>query len=209
MPPKTLPELFKFYHDYVKPLYSGIQIRNALPHEVLFELNATLDHVSRMYTFGETEETAVSKAYSHLKRCCLDIFKLQVKEATKQFNELRRIDTSSLDNGDYDNRLMKLYNEIKISARIARQNEGDKRVDSGEEVHVFDFWQPVFDKCITFENEFYNHPKLDWASKRSKILKWKTFVLSIIASWIAGLLTKDYLVSFWKFFVNLFSKATP
>jgi hypothetical protein len=163
MPPKTFEELFKFYLDYVKPLYSGIQVRNALPYEVLFELNAALDHISRKWTYREPDEQVLAKAYSHLKRCCLDIFKLQVKEATKQYNELRKIDTSSLDNGEFDNRLMKLYNDIKASAKEARKSEGDKRFDTDEQVHAFDLWQPVFDMCVTFEEQFYNHPKLDWA----------------------------------------------
>jgi len=194
MPPQTFEELFKFYIDYVKPLHSGIQVRNALPYEVLFELNAVLDHISRKWTYGEPDEQVIAKAYSHLKRCCLDIFKLQVKETSKQYIELRRIDTSFLDNGEFDNRLMRLYNEIKDSAREARRSEGDKRFDTDEQVRAFDLWQPVFEMCVTFERDFYNHPKLDWAKKRSSILTVKTFVLAIIASMIAGFLTKDFFV---------------
>ena len=45
--PKKFEELFKFYHEYVKLLYSSVQAGGSLPAEVLFELNAALDHVSR------------------------------------------------------------------------------------------------------------------------------------------------------------------
>lgn len=45
--PSNIAELFAFYHDYVKVLYSAVQTENALPQEVLFELNAAFDHLSR------------------------------------------------------------------------------------------------------------------------------------------------------------------
>src|SRR5690242_4609010 len=100
--PKTFPDLFKFYHEYVKLLYSSVQTRNALPVETLFELNAALDHISRHWAYNESEAEVVDKALSHLKRSCLDIFRLKVKEQREQFKELRKVDTSIIDNGDFD-----------------------------------------------------------------------------------------------------------
>ena len=46
-PPANFGELFKFYHEYVKALCSSVQIEGSLPQELLFELNAALDHISR------------------------------------------------------------------------------------------------------------------------------------------------------------------
>jgi len=66
MPPKTFEELFKFYLDYVKPLYSGIQVRNALPYEVLFELNAALDHISRKWTYREPVMSKFLQRRTHI-----------------------------------------------------------------------------------------------------------------------------------------------
>jgi hypothetical protein len=57
--PKNLQELFEFYFDFVKPLYSEIQTRNELPYETLFELNAAFDHVSRIYTYGRMKKTTI------------------------------------------------------------------------------------------------------------------------------------------------------
>ena len=71
--PTTFADLFKFYHEHVKILYSSVQVENVMPVELLFELNAALDHVSRHWCYGESEKEAVEKAYSHLKRCCLDV----------------------------------------------------------------------------------------------------------------------------------------
>ncbi|MGH8556041.1 MAG: hypothetical protein ACRESZ_00995 [Methylococcales bacterium] len=97
--PQTLTQLFEFYHEYVKVLYSYVQTENTLPSETLFELNAALDHISRMWIYSESEEEVVAQAYGHLKRSCLDIFKLKIREIRGQYDELRKIDTSTIDNG--------------------------------------------------------------------------------------------------------------
>ncbi len=94
--PTTFSELFKFYHEYVKLLYSSVQAGGTLPIEILFELNAALDHISRHWAYHEDEASVVDKAYSHLKRSCLDVFKLKVRDAHDQFAELRKIDTIAL-----------------------------------------------------------------------------------------------------------------
>lgn len=209
MPPQNFNELFKFYTSYVKLLYSFIQISNPLPNEVMFELNAAFDHISRKWTYGESEPQVVKKAYSHLKRACLDIFKIQVKEATKQYNELREIDTSVIDNGNFDKELIKLYHEIKHEAKMARANEGDKRYDNDDRVLAFDMWQPVFDKCIRLEQEFYLHKAIEWAKKKEKnnnrAFTFKNLLLSILASFIAGLITKDILVEMFNYIISIFN----
>lgn len=73
--PKTFVELFEFYQSKVKLFYSAVQAENELPTEILFEINAAFDHVSRYHVYGQSEEEVVAKAYSHLKRACLDVFK--------------------------------------------------------------------------------------------------------------------------------------
>lgn len=65
--PKNLNELFEFYYEFVKPLYSQVQVKNELPAETLFELNAAFDHLSRHWKYDQSEEEAVDKAYGHLK----------------------------------------------------------------------------------------------------------------------------------------------
>jgi hypothetical protein len=106
--PKTIEELFRFYNDYVKVLYALVQTENMLPNETLFEINAALDHLSRKWIYQDSEAHVVDKAYGHLKRSCLDIFKLQVAEARVQYEELRKLDTSAIDNGEFDKKLHSL-----------------------------------------------------------------------------------------------------
>ena len=184
--PKTLEQLFEFYYIYVKPLYSRVQAQNELPFEVLFEINAAFDHISRHWYYDEPLEQAIDKAYGHLKRSCLDIFKLRLKEAIKQFNELSRIDTSIIDEGRFDAELVQLYTEIRELATEARLREGEYR-SVGEEENAFELWQPVLDKCITLEQDFFANPKVNWAKNRESNFTQKQFFLSIVASFITGL----------------------
>src|SRR5687767_11244977 len=103
--PSNFRELFSFYHNYVKLLYSDIQSQAVLPIEVLHELNAAFDHLSRHWTLNESEASATAAVFSHLKRSCLDIFKLRVVEARREYEILDKLDTSILDGGRFDREL--------------------------------------------------------------------------------------------------------
>ena len=207
LPPNDLNELFQFYNDYVKLLYSSVQINNELPVEVLFELNAALDHISRKYVYDEPEKVVVEKAFSHLKRSCLDIFKLQVKIATDQFKELRKIDTSIIDNGEFDKKLLTLYHNIQNGARIARKEEGDRRYDKDGYIKSFDLWEPVYENAVLLQEDFYYNKNVEWAKKKNKIYNLKTFLLSLLASFIAGLLTKNYIIQLFNSFIDFLKSA--
>lgn len=183
--PQNLEELFEFYYNFVKPLYSEVQTQNALPVETLFELNAAFDHISRIYYYSEPEVKAIDKAYGHLKRSCLDIFKLRVKEARSQFDELRKIDTSFIDEGNFNSELVDLYSAIKDGAKVAREKEGEYK-STGEEEHAFELWQPVLDNCVTLEKEFYNCSNVNWAKQYSTKINRRGFVISVTAAFIGG-----------------------
>lgn len=183
--PTTIEELFSFYHDYVKVLYSAVQTENALPQEVLFELNAAFDHLSRHWIYKEEEAAVVRKCYGHLKRSCLDIFKISVREARTQFDELRKIDTSAIDNGEFDKRLLALFSEIRSGATKARSMEGNGNSDPAGPIKAFDAWQPVYANCLRLE-DFYHHPALDWAKRRWWIKYWKTTLLTATLAFVAG-----------------------
>ena len=76
----TEREVYEFYNDKVKVAYSEIEARdNNLPVELLFEIHSALDHLKRFHLDEETEEESAEKAYSHLKRCVLDAYKLKLK----------------------------------------------------------------------------------------------------------------------------------
>ncbi len=190
--PRSFAELFQFYHEYVKVLYSSVQTQNALPQEVLFELNAALDHLSRLWIYGEPEEVVVKRAFAHFKRSCLDVFKIAVREARKQYDELRRIDTSAIDNGEFDRRLHALFSKIRGGATEARRLEGDGKKDSDGPIKAFDAWQPVFQDCLLLEEQFFHHPALDWAKRRWWKMYWKSTLAAVVLAGIAGAIGREY-----------------
>jgi hypothetical protein len=151
--------------------------------------NAALDHISRHWAYRETEAAVVDKAYAHLKRTCLDIFKLKVNDANDQFVELRSIETSILDNGEFDRNLIALHHKIKIEATEARRLEGESRNDDEATIKAFSLWQPVYEDCIKLEKDFYNHPKLQWCKKKTIMVKRKDFWFSILSAFFVGLIT--------------------
>lgn len=186
--PKTLDDLFAFYHSYVKPLYAEVQTENELPQEVLFELNAALDHLARHWTYQETEEMVVAKAYSHLKRACLDVFKIRLVKAVDQRDLLFQSDLSAVDNGDFTKKLNALFARIQRGAIEARQTEG--LPDSDNKVPAFEMWEKVFLDCIELEEKFFLHERLNWARKRGVLIWCRQnfigFALGVLASLIAS-----------------------
>jgi hypothetical protein len=196
--PQTFKEVFDFYSRYVKILYCDVQATNVLPVEVLFELNAAFDHASRFWIYGETEAAVSKKVYSHLKRSCLDIFKLRAKETLDHYAELRKIDLSFLDNGTFETKMRKLIHVIRKETREARSHEGKTSNDADGWVEAFEKWQPVYEKCSQFDEEFYHNPHLDWARKKNFRMSTKKFLLSIIVAAIVGAFIKDPLSEFLK-----------
>lgn len=189
--PTDLRELYGFYHEFVKPLYSTVQSHNELPVEVLFEIHAALDHISRFYTYHEDEVVVVNKAYGHLKRCCLDIFKIKTREAIDQYNEIKKIDTSCIDNGGFERRLHALAADIREKASEARKIEGEP--DGGDTVPAFDAWCPVYELCVEMENDFFLNKHLNWARRRgfTNIIKdhFASFLVGCFASSVVIFLT--------------------
>jgi hypothetical protein len=190
--PQTFSELFDFYHSYLKPLYAEVQTENVLPQELLFEMNAGLDHIARCWTYQESEEHVVAKAYSHFKRGCLDVFKIRLVTCVDQRKELAKIDVSAIDNGQFHKKMNTLFAQIKKEATKARREEG--RLDTSDSIPAFELWESVFIKCIEFEESFYQCPHVNWAKSRGFInfLKQHSvgFAVGVAASLAAALVWK-------------------
>lgn len=192
-PPASFGEVFRFYYDVVKPLYSKIQADNVLPSETLFEINAAFDHLSRHWHYAEDEKVVAEKTYSHLKRSCLDIFKLCVVQTMDKYDDLKRIDTSVVDNGEFDARLIALIGDIKQGAAEARAVEGDTRDDDGH-IKAFEHWLSVYKKCVSFERDFYRNRKVDWARTRERKRRWRdrweTLAIGVLGGILVTLLVQ-------------------
>jgi len=185
--PTTFAELFEFYQDKVKLFYSAVQAENELPTEILFEINAAFDHLSRFHVYGQSEEEVVRKAYSHLKRACLDVFKIILRDTLMMVAELEKLDISLIDNGAYEKDLKTLEHSIKRRAIQARRKEGDPMTAEPDlDIPAFALWLPVFEDCLKLQEDFYYHSAVDWAKKKGRWMSTKSLIVSVIASALAG-----------------------
>ncbi len=208
--PTTFHEVIGFYYDVVKPLYATASTINALPQETLFELNAAFDHLTRHWYYGEPPEEVIPKVYSHLKRSCLDVFKLHVKRATDQMAELRRFETGVIDNGDFDRGLIELYSRIHDRAQEARVAEGRPvRPGTGHD-HVFSLWAPVYDDCITLDKKFYRREAVTWAKKRHGRGAWRERIITgVLIGFVVGVLSGIASTAAWEWMKTEPRPATP
>ena len=184
-----ITDVYQFYQDNVKPIYSEIEARdNNIPVELLFETYATFDHIKRYYLNGESEETASQKAISHLKRGVLDAFKLKLKYLNKDIEILlnTKVDLQLIDNGQFISSLYKDRQEIITLAKKARLTEGKQ---SKEE--AFQCWNEVSILIDDFEKKYFTQiHKIDWAKNRT--FEWinkdsiRGLIVGILSSLLVG-----------------------
>ena len=189
----TEKEVYQFYNDYVKVAYSEIEAAgNELPVELLFEIHSAFDHLKRIHIEGYSESACCEKAFSHLKRGLLDVFKLKLKYFNADYNALigKSIrDLRLVDNGQFLPLLMKARDTIIKSARDARLGEGQNDIDL-----AFEKWYEVSVLITEFRNEYLDESKISWAKavnyKHGIIGGVIGFIIGIGASIVAGLLLR-------------------
>jgi hypothetical protein len=194
----TEKDIYQFYNEKVKILYSEIEARNnSLPVELLFEIHSAFDHLKRIHVDGEPENLCAEKAFSHLKRGLLDAFKLKLKYHNNDYGKILKLkaDLSLIDNGKFFPSLLCKRKEIIDIAKKARFFEGKK--DANE---AFEKWYDVSVLIDQFEKEFFDSSKIQWAKKISVFHFSITFIVGIIAGVIASIIVQYLfpgLFNFW------------
>jgi len=180
----TEKEIYSFYNEKVKILYSEIEAReNTLPVELLFEIHSAFDHLKRFHIDGEPESRCAEKAFSHLKRGLLDAFKLKLKYHNKDYEKLLKMkaDLHLIDNGMFWPSLLSKRKTIVDVAKEARIFEGMKNPED-----AFDKWYKVSDLIDQFESEYFESSKIQWARRLGFFNRfWKIFigfVVGVLAS---------------------------
>jgi len=128
----TEKDVYSFYNEKVKILYSEIEARNnTLPVELLFEIHSAFDHLKRFHIDDEQEELCAEKAFSHLKRGMLDAFKLKLKYHNKDYEKFVRMksDLHLIDNGTFWSSVTSKRTAIIKLSKDARLYEGKKGAD--------------------------------------------------------------------------------
>jgi hypothetical protein len=184
----TEKDVYQFYNEKVKILYSEIEARNnSLPVELLFEIHSAFDHLKRIHVDGESESPCAEKAFSHLKRGLLDAFKLKLMYHNKDYNKILKLKTDLrlIDNGRFLPLLLCKRKEIIDVAKTARFFEGKKDADD-----AFEKWYEVSNLIDQFEEEFFDSSKIQWAKKISVFHFSITFIVGIIAGVIGSLIVQ-------------------
>lgn len=182
----TEREVFQFYNDYVKIIYSEIEAkRNSLPVELLFEVHSAFDHLKRTHIDKIDEDTCCKKAYSHLKRGVLDAFKLKLKYFNDDCEILlkSKLDLKLIDNGKYLTLFMQKRNDIIKIAKQARLSESNEDIDVS-----FNLWTEASEKINEFEDSFFDDGKIMWAKRQSFLHFGRDFILGIITGVISSIL---------------------
>ncbi|MBB5022851.1 hypothetical protein [Desulfurispira natronophila] len=161
-----IKDVYRFYQDYIKPIYSEIEARqNDIPVELLFETYASFDHIKRYYLDGEDEHTASIKAISHLKRGVLDAFKLKLKYFNQDTEHFlgKKADLHLIDNGDFVVNFFRDKQKIIDLAKSARLTES--KVDKES---AFEYWYDTSLMIDEFERKYFaQQHKIEWAKKRT------------------------------------------
>jgi hypothetical protein len=181
----TEKDVYLFYNDKVKILYSEIEARNnSLPIELLFEIHAAFDHLKRIHIDGEPENKCAEKAYSHLKRGLLDVFKLKLKYHNDDYAKLlkSKTDLSFIDNGKFLPSLLEKRKIIIGLAKEARLFEGKP------DDNAFEKWYEVSGLIDQFEKEFFDSAKLQWAKKINFLRDFRGLIIGIITGIITGII---------------------
>jgi len=193
----TENDVYQFYNEKVKILYSEIEARNnSLPVELLFEIHSAFDHLKRSHIDGEDENSCAEKAFSHLKRGLLDAFKLKLMYHNKEYSKLLKLkaDLRLIDNGSFLPSLLCKRKEIIDIAKTARFFEGKKDTDE-----AFEKWYEASNLIDQFEKDFFNPSKIQWAKRLSFFHFSVTLIIGIITGIIGSAIVQYLFPGLFKF----------
>ena len=193
----TEKDVYQFYNDRVKILYSEIEARNnTLPVELLFEVHSAFDHLKRIHVDGEPEDRCAEKAFSHLKRGLLDTFKLKLKYHNDDYAKLLKLKTDLrfIDNGKFLPSLLDKRKAIISLAKEARLFEGKTDIDN-----AFEKWYEVSGLIDLFEREFFDPSKIQWAKRINFFRNFRTFIVGIVSGIIASAIVQYIFPGLFRF----------
>lgn len=182
----TEKEVYQFYNDTVKVLYSEIEARNnTLPVELLFEIHSAFDHLKRIHIDNESEDDCCKKAYSHLKRGLLDAFKLKLKYFNDDYNRLiaKKADLRIIDSGTYLTDLLKDHKLLIEKAKSARLSESKTDVEA-----AFGTWCEVSTMIDAFETTYFDSAKIKWAERQSFFHFNANFWVGVLAGIVSSII---------------------
>lgn len=193
--PRNLAEIRDFYISEYRPLYDRFVVENRLPQELHAEIAAAFDHLMRnVREKGNIDNSEFDRVLGHLKRATFDSFKLLFENGIRaRYDRFMTARYANVEDGNFQPRIMELFNKAVIIAREARTLEHSTENDDSEAWgKAFEKWKlllPIADEFIKMESS----PKVQRAKKLGRI-RWfwiiaeKLFwiIVGSILSWGIG-----------------------
>jgi hypothetical protein len=155
--PSTFEELRIFYLKEYRPLYDRFVVENKLPQELHAEVAAAFDHLMRnSLKNGNIQKFDLDRVTGHLKRATFDSFKLLFERIRDKYDRLMHYRYANVEDGNFQPRITKMFNEAKTIAIAARSYEHlSDSVDPEAWAQAFQKWKellPILDQFQQEEN---------------------------------------------------------
>lgn len=193
--PQTLEDLRIFYLDEYLPLYDRFVVAAHVPQELHAEVAAAFDHLMRQ-PISKITDTDLDRIAGHLKRATFDSFKLIFeKEIRERYNRLMSPVYVNVEDGKFQPKIQKLFDEAQKSAIAARNAERlSSKVNVDAWNQAFDLWKKILPIADTFQSEEFSEKIIRVARNRRRdiIIRCIVEALEIVLSAFAGAIVAKY-----------------
>ena len=193
--PQTLEDLRIFYLDEYLPLYDRFVVAAHVPQELHAEVAAAFDHLMRQ-PISEITDTDLDRIAGHLKRATFDSFKLIFeKEIRERYNRLMSPAYVNVEDGKFQPKIQKLFDEAQKSAIAARNAERlSSKVNVDAWNQAFDLWKKILPIADTFQSEEFSEKiiRVTRNRRRDIIIRCIVEALEIVLSAFAGAIVAKY-----------------
>jgi len=209
--------LYHTYYNEFKFWLAAVETRyQELPAEILNELRAFTDHISRCYLNGISNKKIkenLERAENHLNRACFDCVKTLVISYFDEINNFedttKNFDLSLVQNGEFYVEYRHLKQAAEEKFRLAKKTEKDDRIIDYKDVS-FENFQNAFNKynsLVELINKNLVH--IDWAKRKKTTKKILVSCAVIIYTTIIAPIIGPQIVGFIKKLLELIRSIAP
>ena len=185
----TVGDVLAYFHsEVVRAVAISYAVANAFPEQILNEIRASMTHLAKANDLGEGHkdyQTELKASWRHLKRTCLDCFKLSIfsiaKRADDQITQLLEIHA-------LPNTLIRQTSELKVRRIALMTNEAQTPTHVAVEEYKKLFQD--YDEFWTVLSSEYGGESAELVARGQTKKAWKDrgfgFILGILTSAIVS-----------------------
>jgi len=190
-------DLYHIYSKEFKPWLATVETKyQEFPAEILNELRAFTDHISRCYADGISDEGIernIERAENHLSRATFDCVKTLVLayfDDVANFEDTTKdVDLSLVQNGVFYVKYRQLKQKAEENVRRGKEVEKDDTIEDYRDVS-FEHFQNAFNTYkLLGEHINKNLVHVDWARRKKNKKKAMLFFAWIGSAIISGIIS--------------------